>query len=114
MHQPSTFELLVSLVTLVVTLVSMWMIFEKAGRKGWESIIPIYNILILIKIIGKPWWWIILFLIPIVNIVFAVWAINLLSKAFGQSALFTLGLILLPYIFYPILAFGDYSYTKSA
>lgn len=95
---------------IVLMIASMWKIFVKAGQPGWAAIVPIYNIYVLLLIIKKPWWWILMFLIPIVNLVFAIWMINLLSKAFGQGAGFTIGLILLGFIFYPMLAFGNYTY----
>ena len=102
------------LVIWVITIISYWKIFEKAGKPGWAAIIPIYNIIVLFEIIGKPIWWIFMFLIPCVNIVFAVWTVNLLSKSFGQSEGFTIGLLLLGFIFYPILAFGNYQYLGPA
>ena len=89
---------------------SFWKIYEKAGKPGWTSIIPIYNVIVLLEIIKKPLWWIVLFIIPIVNIVIGIWTTNLLSKNFGKGEGFTIGLIFLPFIFYPILAFGDAQY----
>lgn len=86
----------------------------KAGKPGWACIIPIYNIIVMLEIVGKPLWWIFLFLIPGVNLVFGIWTINLLSKSFGQSEGFTVGLILLPIIFYPILGFGEATYKGPA
>jgi magnesium-transporting ATPase (P-type) len=83
----------------------MWKIFEKAGHPGWSAIVPIYNYYIFTKIIGKPGWWTILFLIPYVNIIFLIWGTNLLSKSFGKDIGFTLGLIFLGIIFMPIMAF---------
>lgn len=94
----------------VIMIISHWKIYEKAGKPGWAAIIPIYNIIVLLEIIGKPVWWILLLLIPCVNIVFAVWMTNLLSKSFGQSEGFTVGLLLLGVVFYPVLAFGNYQY----
>ena len=94
----------------VVMVIAHWKIYEKAGKPGWAAIVPIYNIIVLLEIVGKPVWWILLFLIPCVNIVFLVWTINLLSKSFGQSEGFTVGLLLLGIVFYPILAFGNYQY----
>lgn len=88
----------------------MWKIYEKAGQPGWAAIVPIYNIIILLKIVGKPWWWLLLMLIPIVNYIFLIWTVNLLSKSFGKSEGFTVGLILLGIVFYPILAFGPAQY----
>ncbi|HEY9256592.1 DUF5684 domain-containing protein [Chitinophaga sp.] len=82
-----------------------WKIFVKAGEEGWKSIIPIYSGIVMCKIVGKPWWWILLFLIPFVNFVIAIWLTNLLSKSFGKGVGFTVGLLLLGFIFYPILAF---------
>jgi hypothetical protein len=98
----------------VLLIVSQWIIFTKAGKPGWACIIPIYNIIVLLQIVGKPWWWLLLMLIPIVNIVLIIWMINLLSKSFGHGVGFTLGLIFLGIIFYPILAFGDSQYKGPA
>ncbi|MEO6980114.1 MAG: DUF5684 domain-containing protein [Mucilaginibacter sp.] len=94
----------------VITIVGQWKVFEKAGKPGWACIIPIYNIIVMLEIVGKPLWWVILFFIPCVNIIFAIWTINLVSKSFGQSEGFTIGLLLLGFIFWPILGFGNYQY----
>jgi hypothetical protein len=102
------------LVISVIVIISYWKLFTKAGKPGWAAIIPIYNIIVLLEIIGKPIWWIFLFIIPCVNIVFAIWATNLFSKSFGQSEGFTIGLIIFPFIFYPVLAFGNYPYLGPA
>ena len=96
---------------IVLLIVSQWKIYSKADKPGWACLIPIYSTIVLLEIIGKPWWWLLLSLIPIVNIVFAVWMINLLSKSFGKSEGFTIGLLLLPIIFYPILGLGDSKYN---
>ncbi len=107
--------LIVLMLALIVFLIiTRWKIYTKASKPGWACIIPIYNLIVMLEIVGKPWWWIFMFLIPIVNIVFAIWMVNLLSKSFGQSEGFTVGLILLPIIFYPILAFGSYTYQGPA
>jgi hypothetical protein len=95
-------------------LASIWTIFAKAGKPGWAALIPIYNLIVLLEIVGKPWWWLLLMVIPLVNVVFAVWTYNLLSKSFGKSEGFTVGLILLSFIFLPILAFGDAQYQGPA
>ena len=91
----------------VFMIICRWVIYQKAGKPGWAAIIPIYSTLVLLEIIRKPWWWLLLMFIPVVNIVFAIWAINLLAKSFGKNEGFTIGLILLPIIFYPILAFDN-------
>ncbi|MFM6953431.1 MAG: DUF5684 domain-containing protein [Sphingobacteriaceae bacterium] len=98
------------LAIIIIVIAGMWKTYEKAGQPGWACIVPIYNILILLKIVGKPWWWILLFLVPLVNLVFIIWVTNLVSKSFGKSEGFTVGLVLLGFIFYPILGFGDATY----
>lgn len=99
---------------IVLLIASMWKTFEKAGKPGWACLIPIYNTIVLLEIVGKPWWWLLLMLIPGVGAIFAIWAINLLSKSFGKGVGFTLGLIFLSFIFYPILGFGDAKYNGPA
>lgn len=98
------------LIVLVIVYAGLWKTFVKAGKPGWAAIIPIYNLIVLIEIVGKPTIWILWLLIPCVNIVFSVWLMNLLSKSFGKTEGFTVGLIILPIVFYPILGFGDAKY----
>lgn len=102
--------IIVYLALVVFLIASMWTIYTKAGQPGWAAIVPIYNMVVLLKIVGKPTWWILLFLIPVVNIVFLIWMTNMLSKSFGKTEGYTIGLILLGIVFYPILAFGDAKY----
>jgi hypothetical protein len=99
---------------LALMIVSAWKINTKANQPGWACIIPIYSSIVTLEIVGKPWWWIFLFLIPIVNIVFLVWVINLLAKSYGKSEGFTVGMIFLPFIFYPILGLGSATYQGPA
>ncbi len=99
---------------IVLLIASMWGVFAKAGKPGWAALIPIYNLIVLLEIVGKPWWWLLLMMIPLLNIVFAVWTYNLLSKSFGKSEGFTVGLLLLSIIFLPILAFGEAKYQGPA
>ena len=110
----SPFQLIVMLAIALVMIIAHWKIFEKAGKPGWAILIPIYNLIVLLEIVGKPLWWIFLFLIPFVNIIFGIWVINLLSKSFGKNEGFTIGLLLLPFIFYPILGFGNTEYVGPA
>lgn len=98
------------LAVIVVMIVGMWKVFEKAGKPGWAAIIPIYNFIVLLEIIGKPMIWLLWLLIPCVNFVFLVWTYNLVSKSFGKSEGFTVGLCLLPFVFWPMLGFGDAKY----
>jgi hypothetical protein len=102
-------------VALIVLMVySMWKIYTKAGKPGWACIIPIYNIIVLLEIVGKPWWWLLLMLIPVVNFVLVIWMLNLLSKSFGHGVGFTLGLLFLSFVFIPILGLGDSKYMGPA
>jgi hypothetical protein len=105
---------LLYVLVLVLCIVAMWKIFVKAGKPGWACIIPIYNIIVLLEIVGKPWWWLLLMLIPGVNIVLAIWMLNLLSKSFGKEVGFTIGLFFLSFIFLPILGFGESKYQGPA
>lgn len=102
--------MLIWLAVVVVIIIAEWKIFTKAGKPGWAILIPIYNVIVFLEIIGKPWWWIFLFLIPIVNIIFLIIALNGLSKSFGYGVGFTLGLLFLSPIFVLILGFGDAKY----
>lgn len=99
-----------SLILVVVVFISLWKIFEKAGKPGWAGIIPIYNTVVLLEIVGRPIWWIILLLIPCVNIVVSVIVMIDLAKSFGKGTGFGIGLWLLGIIFFPILGFGNARY----
>ncbi len=106
---------IVYVLILVLLLASMWRVFDKAGQPGWAAIVPIYNIYVLCEIAGKPGWWLILMFIPVVNIVIAIMVTLALAEAFDMGTGFAIGLILLPIVFLPILAFGDAQYGgKSA
>ena len=103
---------IIYLAIVVIVIAGMWKTFEKAGQPGWGCIIPIYNIYLMTKIAAKPAWWVIMFFIPLVNIVFAIMLYNEIAKKFGQGIGFTIGLILLPFVFFPILGFGDHAYQN--
>ena len=95
----------------LLVIIGGWKTFVKAGQPGWAILIPIYNIYIILKIAGRPWWWLLLYLIPVVNIILAVVVAIDVAKSFGQSALFGFFLLfLLAGIGYMILGFGDYRY----
>ncbi len=98
--------LLILPVICLLIVVSMWVVFEKAGNSGWKSLVPIYNAYILMKISGNPGWWVILLFIPVVGIVFNLLAMLALAGKFGRGALFGVGLCFLPMFFLPALAFG--------
>src|SRR5438046_9545255 len=99
--------MIVWLVVLVAVIAGMWKMFEKAGKPGWAAIVPIYNVIVLLEIAGRPIWWIILFFIPFVSIVMAIIVGIDVAKAFGKGTGFGVGLGLLGFVFYPILGFGD-------
>ncbi|MBK8257276.1 MAG: signal peptidase I [Polyangiaceae bacterium] len=103
-----------SLLIAVAMIASIWKVFTKAGEPGWAAIIPIYNILVLLKIAGKPAWWIILYLIPFVNFIISILVMISLANKFGKGAGFGLGLAFLPFIFYPMLGFGSSAYNANA
>lgn len=105
------FGALIYVAIIVLMIVSMWKIFVKAGRPGWAAIVPIYNTLVQLQIIGKPWWWLLMFLVPVANLIFAILMIVELAKVFGKSGGYAVGLLFLPFIFYPMLAFGEATYT---
>jgi hypothetical protein len=105
------FMALVQLALMVLLVVSFWKIFKKAGQPGWAAIVPIYNVIVYLKIVNRPLWWIILLLIPIVNIVFAIIITNDLAKAFNKGTGWTIGMVLVGVVFYPMLAFGSDAYA---
>ena len=106
--------MIISLLIALVVIAGIWKTFEKAGKPGWAAIIPIYNIIVLLEIAGKPIWWIILFFVPCVNIIVSLLIFIAVAKAFGKSEVFGIGLWLLGFIFFPILGFGDAKYIGPA
>src|SRR5881409_1974885 len=111
---PSPVSMIFGLLIALLLIVAMWKVFTKAGQPGWASIIPIYNLYIWCKIVGRPWWWILLMLIPLVNFVVAIILCIDLAKSFGKGAGFGIGLALLGVIFLPILGFGSAQYQAPA
>src|SRR3982074_2594571 len=111
---PSPIVIIISLAIGILMIVAMWKVFSKAGQPGWAVIIPIYNICIMCKVAGRPGWWVLLMFIPFVNFIIAI-ILNIdIAKNFGQGVGFGIGLILLPFIFYPILGFGSAQYQGGA
>jgi hypothetical protein len=111
---PGIGSIIVMLVVAVFMIASMWKIFTKAGKPGWAAIVPIYNLVVMLEIAGKPIWWLVLFFIPIVSIIAAIMVAVGLANNFGKGAGFGLGLAFLGPIFYPILAFGSAQYGGSS
>jgi len=105
---------LLYLAIIVFVFAGVWKTFTKAGQPGWAAIIPIFNLYVLIKTAGRPGWWLLLFIIPLVNIVMVFIVAIDVAKAFGKGTGFGIGLALLGFIFYPILGFGDATYQGSS
>lgn len=97
----------------IVGIVATWKIYTKAGQPGWAAIVPIYNIIVFLKVVNRPLWWIILMLIPIVNIVILFIVIFDLGKSFGKGGAFSFFmLIVLSMIGMCMLGFGKAEYKK--
>ena len=80
-----------------------WKLYQKAGRKSWEALIPVYNAVVLMEIIRRPKWWVVLLFIPIINLMIfpVVWVETL--RSFGKKSSLDTAL--------GILTFGLYTYT---
>ena len=105
--------MIIAFAVAVLQIVATWKLFEKAGKPGWASIVPVYNIIVLFEIIGYKWYYIFLFLlgwVPIVGqlalVVFSIHYNVKLSKAFGKDIGYGIGLAFLPVVFVPIFAFS--------
>ena len=97
--------LMLSLALGLFFVIVQWKIFEKAGKPGWYSIIPIYSYWVLAEISGLPGWTALLIFIPFVGILAAFYILYMLPQRFGKSSLFGVGTALLSLVFLPILAF---------
>ena len=103
------------LILFAISIVSMWKVFTKAGRAGWESIVPIYNIYVNLLIVGRPGWWLLLFFVPFVNVVIVLILAIDMAKSFGRSTAFgVIGLFLFSLVGYAILAFSSDKYIGPA
>ncbi|MGH9398842.1 MAG: DUF5684 domain-containing protein [Thermoanaerobaculia bacterium] len=105
---------LVILAIVVLTAAGMWKAFAKAGKPGWAAIVPIYNMIVILQIAGKPIWWLILYLIPLVNVIVVILVGIGVARNFGKGTGFGIGLAALGPIFYPILGFGDAQYRPQS
>lgn len=103
--------LVVVFAIVIIEIAGLWKMFEKANEPGWYAIIPILNIIIMLKLVGREVWWLILFLIPCVNIIAAIIVYMDLAKSYGKSAAYGLGMVILPFIFFPMLGFGEAQYV---
>jgi hypothetical protein len=111
--------MLIVLALVIVQLLGMAKVFKKAGKPAWGVIVPFYNLFLLAKIAGRPDSWGIILciscIIPYVGAIVASVILLILSldiaKNFGKGAGFGVGLWIVPFIFYPILGFGDAGYS---
>ena len=99
-----------SLAFTVVILVGMWKVYVKAGKPGWACIVPFYNSYCLFDMTFGNGWLFLLTFVPCVNFVMMILVYVKLAKAFGKGGGFAVGLIFLPFIFIPMLGFGDAQY----
>ena len=130
----------------ILTLISQWVIYTKAGQPGWAVLVPIYATFVHLRVIRRPaqWGWVILgtstvqfflslyeqfalsadareptwafvlsILLSLVLMVYGIRMTHGIARVFGKTTVFTLGLLFLPYIFYPILAFGNAPYQPN-
>lgn len=104
---------IISLVISVIVIVSLWKIFKKAGKNGWEAIVPVYNFIVLLEICELPIWQIVLFIIPVANIYIMFKIYIELAKKFGKDTGFGVLTAFFPYVCLPILAFSDAKYESS-
>lgn len=107
--------LVVLLAVYILMIIAMWKVFTKAGKPGWASLIPVYNMVVMYQIVGLNPWLLLLYLIPVVNWI-AAFVLSImqnikLAKVFGKSTGFAIGLIFLNPIFLLILGFGDAKYV---
>lgn len=95
----------------IAYIAGMWKVFEKAGQPGWGALVPILNILYMLDMADRETWWIILFFIPVINgLIFIVINIDI-AKNFGKGPGYGLAMWLLPFVFWPLLGFGDETYV---
>jgi len=104
---------LIALVFYVLVVVGLWKVFTKAGYPGILAIIPIVNVIFLVRIAGMSGWLALLYLIPIVGFIFGIVVAIRLGERFGKGGLFSFFLLFVfPYIGYLILGFGDARHSK--
>lgn len=113
--QPDPTSNLVALVLAVVALVGLWKMFVKAGKPGWAAIVPIYNVIVLLQVVGRPLWWLVLLFIPFVNIVVGIILSVDVAKAYGKGLGWGILAIFLPFVVYPYFGFSkDVKYVGKA
>lgn len=97
-----------------VLIAAEWKVAVKAGHPGWGVLIPVYNVYLLTRMVGRPGWWVLLMFIPVVNVVTVLILLVDLARSFGKDIGFALGLILLHPLFVTLLGFGSAQYVGPA
>ena len=105
--------MVILLIVSIISLVGLWKIFVKAGKPGWGAIIPIYNMYCLFEMSFGTGWPFLLCFVPCVNAVMMIIMWIKLAQAFGKGAGYGVGILLVPFIFLPMLGFGDAQYVGS-
>lgn len=100
----------IALLLIALMIVAMWILFKKAGKPGWAAVVPFYDQYTLYEITWGNGWPFLMLLIPIYNIVLAILTYIRLAKAFGKDEGYAVGLVFLPQVFVPMLAFGSAAY----
>jgi hypothetical protein len=103
----STTTSLIVLAIVLLMIAAMWKVFERAGEHGWAVLVPIYNLYILCRVAGMSGWWVLVAFIPLLNIIFMFANSIGVAQRFGKGVGYGIGLALLPFIFWPMLAWGD-------
>lgn len=101
---------LVGTILSILIIISMWKIFKKAGKQGWESIVPIYNVIVMLEISGLPMWYVVLYIIPFANIYAMFKTYIELAKKFGKGTGFGVLTVFVPIVGFPVLAFSKCNY----
>ena len=99
----------------VLLAIGLWQVFKKSGVTPWFALIPIINLWGVLITVKRPWWWLLLWLIPIVNIVIAIIVAVELARKFGKGGVFAFFLLFLfPVIGCLIIGFGQSRYNEYA
>ena len=93
--------------------IGLCFVFKKAGIAPWKALIPVYNIVLWIKLCGKNWKWYIYFLIPAINIFTFLLLVVETAKSFGRNGLWEQTLaVLFPFAYVPWLGLSNLQYIK--
>ncbi len=86
--------------------IGLWKLFVKAGRQGWEALIPIYSFYIMLKLTGRPMWWMVLYFIPVINIIVGIGILIDMAKSFGKFSFADhVSSIVIPFLAFPVWGF---------